>query len=168
MKRIHKWCILMGVVLVGVLALTLGLGSLAVNAGSTLTPTVTVGQKLELTVPGSVAINVDPGSVNSNTVAVSAKGNVNWQVTAATSGILASTSTPADTIPSADFLLSTTTATTTVTNWQFPVTAGVCLGNARGDISSVFTYKVDLTNQWTIAPHADYTCTHTYTLQAAP
>ena len=168
MRKFHKRGLLAGASLVGILALTMALGACVVSASSPLTPTVTVNQKLELTVPGSIAVSVDPGSIGTNTVSVTAKGNVAWQVTAAKNTNLTSTATPADTIPSADFLLSTDTATTTVTDMQWNVATAVCLANARSAITSTFTYKVDLTNQWTIPAHADYTCLHTYTLQAAP
>ncbi|MBU4301969.1 MAG: hypothetical protein KKE56_04315 [Actinobacteria bacterium] len=166
MKKIHKWFVLMGVTLVGMLVLSMLMGAWVAGAAP-VTPTVGVAPALEFSIPSTAAITAIPGTSLTQVLAVEVKSNAAWTVTVSTNQILTSVAVPTKTIPSSYFTLTTTaTGATGVTNLQYPTIAATCLSGARGTyLDGQFTYKVDLTPAaaWLLEVATDYTCAHTYT-----
>ncbi|MBU4173297.1 MAG: hypothetical protein KKB90_11560 [Actinobacteria bacterium] len=163
MKKVHKFCVLAGVTLVGMLVLSMFMGAWVAGAAP-VTPTVGIAPALEFSIPSTAAITAIPGTSQTNVLAVTVKSNAAWTVTVSTGGLLTS---GLNTIPSSYFTLTTTaTGATGVTNLQYPTIAGTCLSGARGTyLDGQFTYKVDLTPAaaWLLEVAANYTCSHTYT-----
>ena len=163
MKKVHKFCVLAGVTLVGMLVLSMFMGAWVAGAAP-VTPTVGISTAIEFSIPSTAAITAIPGTSQTNVLAVTVKSNAAWTVTVSTGGLLTS---GLNTIPSSYFTLTTTaTGATGVTNLQYPTIAGTCLSGARGTyLDGQFTYKVDLTPAaaWLLEVAANYTCSHTYT-----
>ena len=160
MKKVHKFCVLAGVTLVGMLVLSMLMGAWMVGADDT-TPTVTVGLVLEFAIPATATLGVDPDTSDTDVLAVTVKSNAAWQVTVIKDGDLDDTATGLKVIPSAYFTLLTDGAATTF-DGEFPTPAQVCLADARGSYTSNFTYEIDLTGVWTVDADT-YDAIHTYT-----